>query len=147
WMFGLLTIVIATMSGVETYSPVLFSVHMAQHMVLSMLTPIFLVLGAPVTLALRALKPAAARGDRGPREWLVIILHSRAVKVITHPAVATILFVGSTYVLYFTPLFEAAMRAHVGHIAMQSHFLLVGSLFYWVLIGVDPAPHKLPYIG
>ena len=56
-------------------------------------------------------------------------------------------FIGSTYVLYFTPLFEAAMRAHVGHIAMQTHFLLAGGLFYWVLIGVDPAPNKLPYIG
>jgi len=147
WMIGLLTIVVVTMSGVATYSPILFSVHMAQHMVLSMLTPIFLVLGAPITLALRALKPAEVRGDRGPREWLMIILHSRVIKVLTHPAVATVIFVASTYVLYFTPLFEAAMRAHLGHIAMLTHFLLAGGLFYWVLIGVDPAPHKLPYIA
>jgi putative copper resistance protein D len=120
---------------------------MAQHMVLAMLRPIFLVLGAPMTLALRALKPAAIKGDRGPREWLTFFLHSRVVNVLGHPVVATIIFVASTYVLYFTPLFEMAMRAHLGHIAMLTHFLLAGGLFYWVLIGIDPAPHRLPHIG
>ncbi|HXA61777.1 MAG TPA: cytochrome c oxidase assembly protein [Streptosporangiaceae bacterium] len=145
WFTGLLTIVLATMSGIGTYAPVLFSTHMIQHMTLAMLSPIFLVLGGPITLALRALKPAAVKDDRGPREWLTIVLHSRFTKVIGHPAVATVIFVGSTYVLYFSPLFESLMRGHLGHIAMISHFLLSGSLFYWVLIGIDPAPHKPPY--
>ncbi|GGK88739.1 copper resistance protein D [Sphaerisporangium melleum] len=147
WGIGVLMLVLSTQSGVARYAPVLFSVHMAEHMVLSMLVPIFLVLGAPVTLALRALKPAARRGDRGPREWLTTILHSRFVKVVTHPAVATALFVVSTYALYFTPLFAAAMEEHLGHIAMTLHFLVTGSLFFWVIIGVDPAPTKLPHVG
>ncbi|WP_131739742.1 bifunctional copper resistance protein CopD/cytochrome c oxidase assembly protein [Actinomadura roseirufa] len=147
WLVGLLTIVIATESGVGTYAPILFSVHMAQHMVLNMLTPIFLVLGAPVTLALRALKPAKVRGDRGPREWLSAALRSRFTAVVAHPGVATGIFVAGTFVLYFTPLFESAMRNHLGHIAMTLHFLLAGSLFFWVLLGVDPAPRKLPYPG
>lgn len=147
WFFGLLTIVAVTQTGVAKYAPILFSVHMAQHMVLNMLTPIFLVVGAPVTLALRALKPARIRGDRGPREWLTVMLHSRYLAVIAHPAVATVIFVASTFALYFTPLFESAMRNHLGHIAMTVHFLLTGSLFFWVLLGVDPAPKKLPYPG
>ncbi|GAA1514007.1 cytochrome c oxidase assembly protein [Sphaerisporangium rubeum] len=147
WAVGVLLLVLATQSGVAKYAPVLFSVHMAEHMVLSMIVPIFLVLGAPVTIALRALKPALRRGDRGPREWLVTILHSRAVKVITHPAIATAIFITSTYALYFTPLFAAAMEEHLGHIAMTLHFLISGSLFFWVIIGVDPAPTKLPYVG
>ncbi|MFD0686767.1 cytochrome c oxidase assembly protein [Actinomadura fibrosa] len=147
WFIGLLSIVIVTESGIGKYAPFLFSVHMAQHMVLNMLTPIFLVLGAPVTLALRALKPARVRGDRGPREWLTVALHSRLTGFIAHPAVATIIFVAGTFVLYFTSLFESAMRNHLGHIAMTAHFLLAGSLFFWVLLGVDPAPRKLPYPG
>jgi cytochrome c oxidase assembly factor CtaG/putative copper export protein len=147
WFVGLLTIVAVTETGVARYAPILFSVHMVQHMVLSMLTPIFLVMGAPVTLALRALKPAKIRGDRGPREWLTAALHSRTTAFIAHPATATIIFVASTFTLYFTPLFESAMRNHLGHIAMMLHFLLSGSLFFWVLIGVDPAPKKLPYPG
>ncbi|RJL32542.1 cytochrome c oxidase assembly protein [Bailinhaonella thermotolerans] len=147
WFIGLLILVIATQSGVGRYAKVLFSVHMAEHMVLSMLVPIFLVLGAPVTLALRAIRPAARRGDRGPREWITAILHSRAVKVIAHPIVATSVFVVSTYALYFTPLFEGAMEEHVGHLVMSTHFLLSGSLFFWVLIGVDPSPHRIPFIA
>ncbi|MEU9885357.1 bifunctional copper resistance protein CopD/cytochrome c oxidase assembly protein [Sphaerisporangium sp. NPDC051011] len=147
WGAGVLLLVLATQSGVARYAPVLFSVHMGEHMVLSMLVPIFLVLGAPVTLALRALKPAARRGDRGPREWITVILHSRVTKVVTHPAVATALFVVSTYALYFTPLFASAMEEHLGHIAMTLHFLISGCLFFWVIIGVDPAPTRLPHIG
>ncbi|WP_248959538.1 cytochrome c oxidase assembly protein [Sphaerisporangium perillae] len=147
WGVGVLLLVLVTQSGVARYAPVLFSVHMTEHMILSMLVPIFLVLGAPVTLALRALKPAARRGDRGPREWVTTILHSRVVKVVTHPAIATAIFIVSTYALYFTPLFAAAMEEHLGHIAMTVHFLLSGSLFFWVIIGIDPAPTKIPHVG
>jgi cytochrome c oxidase assembly factor CtaG/putative copper export protein len=147
WFIGLLTIVSVTMTGVATYAPLLFSVHMAQHMTLAMMTPIFLVLGAPMTLALRALKPATIKGDRGPREWLTAALHSRTTKVLAHPAVATALFVGSTYGLYFSPLFETLMRNHLGHILMLTHFIVTGFLFFWVIIGIDPAPHRLPHVG
>ncbi|MET9340965.1 cytochrome c oxidase assembly protein [Nonomuraea sp. NPDC003804] len=147
WFVGVAILVLATQSGLARYAKVLFSVHMIEHMTLAMLVPIFLVLGAPVTLALRALKPAARRGDRGPREWLTVILHSRFVRVVSHPVVATSIFIASTYALYFTPLFAAAMEEHLGHITMTLHFLLSGSLFFWVIIGVDPAPHKLPHVG
>ncbi|HZB30156.1 MAG TPA: cytochrome c oxidase assembly protein, partial [Streptosporangiaceae bacterium] len=147
WFCGLVTIVVVTLSGVGRYAPVLFSVHMAQHMTLSMLTPIFMVLGAPVTLALRALRPAAVKGDRGVREWLTLALHSRVARIVAHPLVATVIFVASTYALYFTGLFGTLMRSHLGHIGMSLHFLAVGALFFWVLIGVDPAPRRLPYVG
>ncbi|WP_304453963.1 cytochrome c oxidase assembly protein [Nocardiopsis sp. YSL2] len=143
---GLLTIVAVQLTGFATYSMVLFSTHMIQHMVLSMLVPILLVLGAPVTLALRALKPARRRGDRGPREWLNLFLNSRFSKVVTHPAVATPLFVISPYALYFTPLFPNLMNDHLGHLFMGVHFLLAGFLFYWIIVGVDPAPRKIPFL-
>ncbi|TMR92282.1 cytochrome c oxidase assembly protein [Nonomuraea basaltis] len=147
WFIGVALLVFATQSGLARYAQVMFDVHMIEHMTLSMVVPIFLVLGGPVTLALRALKPAARRGDRGPREWITTILHSRFTKVVTHPAVATSIFIGSTYALYFTPLFESAMQEHLGHIWMTLHFLISGSLFFWVIIGVDPGPNRLPYFG
>ncbi|HEY3687506.1 MAG TPA: bifunctional copper resistance protein CopD/cytochrome c oxidase assembly protein [Streptosporangiaceae bacterium] len=146
WFAGLVVIAASTLTGVATYAPVLFSVHMGQHMAINMLAPIFLVLGAPVTLALRALHPAARRGDRGPREWLVAILHSPVLKFLTHPLIATVIFMGSTYVLYFTNLFETLMSDHLGHLLMTIHFLASGSLFFWLLLGVDPAPRKLPHL-
>nr|WP_245930366.1 cytochrome c oxidase assembly protein [Allonocardiopsis opalescens] len=146
WAIGLLTVVAVNLTGVASYAPIMFSVHMVQHMTLNMVTPIFLVLGAPVTLALRALRPAERRGDRGPREWLVLALHSRFFAVLSHPLVATALFVGSTFALYFTPLFGYLMNNHLGHLYMSVHFLLVGALFFWLIIGVDPAPRSIPHL-
>lgn len=146
FMAGLLTIVAVQLSGFATYAMVMFSQHMIQHMVIQMLTPILLVLGAPATLALRALKPARVRGDRGPREWLTLFLNSWFSRVMTHPAVAAPMFVLSPYALYFTSLFPALMNDHLGHMFMMVHFLITGFLFYWIIIGIDPAPRKVPYL-
>ncbi|NRQ32353.1 bifunctional copper resistance protein CopD/cytochrome c oxidase assembly protein [Nonomuraea sp. NN258] len=147
WALGLVLVVVFTQSGIATYAPVLFSMHMIQHMGLAMLAPIFLVLGAPVTLALRAVGPAARRGDRGPREWIVAVLHSRVAEIVSHPVVAMVIFVSGSYALYYTSLFEGAMRQPAGHIVMNAHFLASGVLFFWVIIGVDPAPRRLPHLA
>ena len=68
------------------------------------------------------------------------------IRVIGHPAYATVVFVGSTYALYFTPIFGALMQEHIGHLAMTVHFLAAGCLFFWVIIGVDPSPHGLSHV-
>ncbi|MBV9319192.1 MAG: bifunctional copper resistance protein CopD/cytochrome c oxidase assembly protein [Mycobacterium sp.] len=143
WLLGCLVLLIATSSGVGRYMPAMFSVHMAAHMLLSMLAPILLVLGAPVTLALRAL-PAAGRDDPpGLREWLLATLHSRLSRVLTHPVVATMLFITGFYGLYLSGIFDAVVGSHAGHVAMNAHFLVSGYLFYWVVIGVDPTPRPI----
>jgi cytochrome c oxidase assembly factor CtaG len=142
---GVLTIVVAMCTGLNDYGMVMFSVHMVQHMIISMVSPILLLLGAPVTLALRAL-PAAGRGRKGPRELLVALLHSRYMRIITHPAFTIPLFIASLYALYFTPLFDFLMGSKVGHIAMMVHFLAVGLVFFWPIMGVDPGPHRPGYV-
>ena len=145
WYVGLLLLFVTTNSGVATYAHVMFSVHMVQHMLLSMVIPIFFVLAAPITLALRTLPRNA--GELGPREWLTQVVHSRVVGVVSHPVVASTIFVVGFYGLYFTALFPWLMASHWGHIAMGVHFLLVGSLFFWSLIGIDPGPHRPPFLG
>ncbi len=144
WFVGLLVVAWSTIGGLGVYSHVLFSAHMVSHMLLSMVAPIFLVLAAPVTLALRTLPGPRQPGDVSPRTLLTSFLASRFLHVLTHPVVPPVLFVGSLYALYFTPLFGFLMREHWGHTAMELHFLLVGSLFYYVIIGVDPSPRRLP---
>lgn len=144
WLLGCLVLLFATSSGLGRYMPAMFSVHMAVHMLLSMLVPILLVLGAPISLALRAL-PVAGRDDPpGLREWLLAALHSRLSRFLTNPFVATALFVAGFYGLYLGGIFDAAVGSHVGHVAMNVHFLLSGYLFYWVVIGVDPTPRPIP---
>lgn len=144
WLLGCLALLFATSSGLGRYMPAMFSMHMAAHMLLSMLVPILLVLGGPVSLALRAL-PTAGRDDPpGMREWLLAALHSRVSRFLTHPVVALILFIAGFYGLYLGGLFDAAVGSHMGHVVMNVHFLLSGYLFYWVVIGVDPTPRPIP---
>ncbi|OBH10439.1 copper resistance protein CopD [Mycobacterium sp. E1715] len=144
WLLGCLALLFVTSSGVGRYMPAMFSVHMVAHMGLSMLVPILLVLGAPVSLALRAL-PAAGRDEPpGMREWLLAALHSRLSRFLTNPVVATVLFVAGFYGLYLSNLFDIAVGSHAGHLAMNVHFLLSGYLFYWIVIGVDPTPRPIP---
>ena len=144
WLLGCLALLFVTSSGVGRYMPAMFSMHMVAHMGLSMLVPILLVLGAPVSLALRAL-PAAGRDDPpGMREWILAALHSRLSRLLTNPVVATVLFVAGFYGLYFSSLFDTTVSSHAGHMAMNLHFLISGYLFYWVVIGVDPTPRPIP---
>ncbi|MFJ6435420.1 cytochrome c oxidase assembly protein [Streptomyces sp. NPDC091416] len=142
---GVLTIALVMCTRLNDYGMVMFSVHMVQHMVISMLSPILLLLGAPVTLALRAL-PVAGRGRKGPRELLLMLLHSRYMKIITHPVFTIPLFIASLYALYFTPLFDFLMGSTTGHLAMMVHFLAVGLVFFWPIMGVDPGPHRPGYV-
>ncbi|MFI1093460.1 cytochrome c oxidase assembly protein [Streptomyces sp. NPDC020917] len=145
FVLGVLTVGATMCTRLNDYGMVMFSVHMVQHMILSMLSPILLLLGAPVTLALRAL-PTAGRGRTGPRELLVKLLHSRYMRVITHAAFTIPLFIASLYALYFTSLFDSLMGSRAGHIAMMVHFLAVGLVFFWPIMGVDPGPHRPGYV-
>ncbi|MFC9701024.1 cytochrome c oxidase assembly protein [Streptomyces sp. NPDC056943] len=145
FVVGVLTIALVMCTKLNDYGMVMFSVHMVQHMVISMLSPILLLLGAPVTLALRAL-PVAGRGSTGPRELLLKLLHSRYMKVITHPGFTIPMFIASLYALYFTPLFDFLMESKPGHIGMMVHFLMVGVVFFWPIMGVDPGPHRPGYV-
>ncbi len=141
WLAGCAGLIYFTSGGPGVYGAVHFSTHMIQHMGLMMVVPPLLVLGGPVSLALRTL-PTRHDNSGGPREWLVSALHSRAAHVFVTPAVAAILFAGSLIAFYYTDWFAFSLRTHQGHILMCIHFLVSGYAFYWVLIGVDPGPQR-----
>lgn len=147
WLGGLAAMLVATSSGVRAYGSAMFSVHMGEHMTLNMFVPVLLVLGAPVTLALRALPAARPGQPPGPREWILRVVHSPVTSITSYPVIAFVLFVGSLYAVYFTPVFDTLVRYHWGHEVMSVHFLITGYLFYWGIIGIDPGPHRLPFIG
>jgi putative membrane protein len=135
---GLGSIAVATLSGLHAYDTTLISVHMIQHMVLGMLAPIFLALGAPVTLALRAL-PARHR------RRLLAVLHSRVARVLTFPLLAYGLFVATPFALYFSGLYRVSLTNPVAHELLHAHLIAVGCLFFWPLLGLDPLPGRWPY--
>ena len=135
---GLGSFLLATTSALAVYDTTLLWVHMVQHMLLAMLPPIFLALGAPVTLALRVL-PRRGRGV------LQAVLHSRAAKVLTFPVVAGALFVANPFALYLTGWYEATLRNPVLHDLNHLHFVLVGCLWFWPVLGLDPMPNRIAY--
>jgi putative copper resistance protein D len=144
WVLGMLTLFYVTNGGVNVYEKYLFSTHMLMHMVLTMAVPVFLVPGAPVTLAARAIRKRTD-GSRGPREWILLAVHSKPAAILANPLVAAALFAGSLWVFYYTPIFSWATTDHIGHQWMVVHFLLTGYLFVQSLIGIDPVPYRLPY--
>jgi putative membrane protein len=135
---GMLPITYVTIGGIGVYDDQMLSVHMVQHMVLGMIAPIFLALGAPVTLALRTL-------PQGPRGQLVAALHSRVAKVLAFPLVGFGLYVATPFALYFTGLYRLTLEHEWFHNLTHVHFLVVGCLFFWPLIGLDPLPGRWPY--
>jgi len=144
WIIGLIGLFYVTSGAVAVYGIIQFSVHMIDHMSLTMIVPIFLVLGTPITLALKVL-PSRTDGTRGAREWILWAVHSRYSKVITHPIFAAVNFAGSIVIFYFTPVLEPAMRYHAGHELMNFHFLITGYLFVLSHIDADPVPFRFNY--
>ena len=143
---GIAVIDFATSGGLGLYAHFSFSYHMIAHMLLGMVAPIGLVLGAPITLALRTLPQGRTPSERGIRGSLVAALHSKAGVFYTNPIVALLIFDGSLFALYFTDLFASMMQSHIGHLFMTLHFLAAGFLFFSAVIGVDPNPRKIPYL-
>ena len=144
WILGLALLFYVTNGGVNAYEKYLFSAHMLGHMLLGMMIPLLLVPAAPITLALRTIEKRTD-GSRGPREWIMIFVHSRISGILTNPLLTAVLFAGSLFVFYYTPVFSWATTDHIGHEWMIAHFLIVGYLFVQSLIGVDPVPRRASY--
>ncbi|WP_223111099.1 MULTISPECIES: cytochrome c oxidase assembly protein [Aeromicrobium] len=132
WVAG--TVVIALALSPLTDSPTARA-HMVQHLLLGMLAPIGLVMGAPVTLLLGVLRPDAAR-------VLTAVLRTRAFHLLSHPVTAAVLNVGGMFVLYLTPLYALSTESTTVHHLVHAHFLIAGYLFAWAIAGPDPAPRR-----
>ena len=143
---GIALVDFATSGGLGLYSHFAFANHMLAHMALGMVAPIGIVLGAPITLALRTLPKGRNKDERGVRGSFIALLHSKVAVFYANPIVALAIFDGSLFTLYFTPLFGNLMQGHSGHFFMSTHFLLTGILFFQVIIGIDPLPRKVPHL-
>jgi putative copper resistance protein D len=135
FLLGLSVIAVATLSGLAAYDESLFAVHMVQHMLLSMVATVFLALGAPITLLLRT-------GPRRLRAAVLTVLHSRLARLVSFPLIPWALYVASPFALYFSGWYEATLDSRVLHELLHLHFLAVGALFFWPLLGIDPVPGR-----
>ena len=141
WLAGVATIAVALVSAVDVYADSVFSVHMVQHLLLAMVAPPLLALGAPMTLALRPATP------RVRRRFLLPILHSRIVTAISWPPVGWTVFAVVMWATHFSPLFNAALENEQLHVLEHASYIAAGLLFWWPVIGADPARWRLRPIG
>jgi putative copper resistance protein D len=137
WLAGLAVIELALQSPIEAYDTTLFSDHMVQHVLLTMVAAPLLALGAPITLLLRFAQPDTRR------RWILPVLHSRVVKAISFPVVTWILFAGYMWVSHFSALYELSLESPLIHQAEHAGFLVTALLFWWPAVAADPSPWRM----
>jgi putative copper resistance protein D len=136
WLLGCVVLVAATATGV----PGTVSALVVNHVGLAVVAPVLLVLGGPVTLALRTL-------PRSGRARLAVLVRSRACRVLTQPAVAFVALLGPFYLLYVFGSFDVVLGNHWPHLLVEAVALVAGYAFFWTVIGVDPGVRRLPHAG
>ncbi len=141
WLAGAGIGLLALVSAIDVYAEELLWVHMVQHLLLSMVVPPLLALGAPVTLGLRA-APAGVR-----QRLLVPALHSRLLRLVASPLVAWPLFTLVMWATHFTPIYDAALEDPGLHLLEHLAFLTTGVLFWWPIVAADPGPRRMSYAG
>jgi putative copper resistance protein D len=139
WLTGVGAIVLALGSAVDVYAGDLLTVHMFQHLLLAMVAPPLLALGAPITLLLRISSP------RVRHRLILPVLHSRVVRLVASPLVAWPLFAIAMWLTHFSPLYNAALEDPTLHVAEHIVYLTTGVLFWWPVVAADPIPHRLGY--
>jgi putative copper resistance protein D len=136
---GLLALAFALLSGIERYDTTLFSVHMVQHLLLTMVAAPLIALAAPITLVLRVVGPET-------RHRLVLpVLQSRLVKFVSFPVVAWVVFAAVMWASHFSPLFDAALEDALLHDVEHGLFLGSALLFWWPAVGADPSPWRMAH--
>jgi putative membrane protein len=136
---GLAVIAIALMSGIDTYDTSLFSVHMVQHLLLTLVAAPLIALGAPITTLLRVATPNVRQSVILP------VLHSRALKILSFPVVAWLLFAGVMWGTHFSPIFDRSLEDPFVHDLEHGLYLATGLLFWWPAVGLDPSPWRMPH--
>jgi putative membrane protein len=137
WLAGIVTVLVALVSAVDVYADELLTVHMVQHLLLTMVAPPLLALGAPVTLVMRAVRPVTRR------RLLLPVLHSRLVRVAASPLVAWPIFTAVMWFAHFSPIYEAALENPAIHVVEHMVFLTAGLLFWWPVVAADPIPRRM----
>jgi putative copper resistance protein D len=136
---GLAVIAFALMSGIDAYDTTLFSIHMVQHLLLTLVAAPMIALGAPITTLLRVATPNVRR------TVILPILHSRLVKIVSFPVVAWLIFAGVMWGTHFSPIFDRSLEDPLVHDLEHALYLGAALLFWWPAVGLDPSPWRMPH--
>jgi putative copper resistance protein D len=136
---GMAALAFALLSGIDRYDTSLFSIHMVQHVLLTLVAAPLIALSAPITLLLRV----ASSGTR--RRVILPLLHARVTRVLAFPVVAWLIFAAVMWVSHFSALYDAALEDPLVHDLEHVIYLAAGLLFWWPAVALDPAPWRMPH--
>ncbi|MEX0991786.1 MAG: cytochrome c oxidase assembly protein [Actinomycetota bacterium] len=140
WFYaGIAALLVALGPPMHGLAEETFLAHMAQHLLLVLVAPPMLALGAPITLALRASTP------RVRTRVLVPLLRSPAARFLSNPIVGWVLLIGVSFGVHVTPIFDQALRSGVVHGAEHIVWLTAALIYWWPIVGRDPSPHRISF--
>ncbi len=134
FLSGLIGIVVALQSPVASFTMEYFQAHVIQHLLLMIIAPPLLAMGAPMTLALQT-------SSRSGKIRLLSLLNSGPFKALTHPLPVWFLYYFSMFAFFLTFAINYAMEHMWIMDLVNVGFLLASTLFWWPLVGLDPVPH------
>ena len=134
FILGLLVMMVSLNGPIHDLSDsYLFSVHMAQHLLLTMVLPPLLIAGTPGWLVERALRRKGAKA---------------VGQVVTHPVFAGAFFSVTLLVWHTVGAYDLMMRSHDVHIATHLMFMVAAVLLWWpVTSAVASLPALAPPAG
>ncbi len=135
---GIVVLLFVLVSPLDAYAELLLSVHMVQHLLLTLFVPPLLLLGAPLTLAARTVTPAR-------RKWLLELVRGRIVGALSHPGLGWAMFVGTIYASHLPAFYDATLRHSALHAVEHLAYLLTALLFWRPIVGSDPGRSRLSH--
>jgi cytochrome c oxidase assembly factor CtaG len=139
WYIALGVLYLALQSPIGVYDTTFFSVHMVQHLLMAMVAAPLMALAAPITLLLRLASP------RVRQRWILPVLHSLPLKIISFPVLTWTLFAGVMWATHFSSLYNAALDNELVHFAEHGLYMGTALLFWWPVVGADPSPWRMPH--
>jgi cytochrome c oxidase assembly factor CtaG len=137
FLLGILSLWVALASPLDTFSGFVLTAHMLQHMVLMMIAPPLILLGAPLVPLVRGLPVFAAREFAGPfLNWRVAM---RIGNALIHPAVALIIMGAAMFAWHTPRLYELALASGAWHEVEHACFFLASLIFWWPVIQPWPS--------
>jgi putative membrane protein len=137
FLLGIFSLWFALASPLDTFSSFILTAHMLQHMVLMMIAPPLILLGAPLVPLVRGLPVFAAREFAGPfLNWRVAM---RIGNALIHPAVALIIMGAAMFAWHTPRLYELALASSAWHEVEHACFFLASLIFWWPVVQPWPS--------
>jgi cytochrome c oxidase assembly factor CtaG len=142
FLAGLATVFVAVCSPLDALGSLLLLVHMTQHLLLMLVAPPLLLLGAPWAPLLRGFSPRTLKNGLGP--FLAWPALRRLARALTHPVVCWTVFVSTTWAWHVPAAYDLALRSPSWHAVEHASFLAAGILFWWPVIQPRPSRPRWP---